>query len=184
VARAGVGTIAASQSGERAREFLEATLPHLDAVYRVARHMTRDGYAAEDLVQETYLRAYRSFPGHEAKSTRAWLATICVNLARSEHRRRARRPVETTLPDSDEGPVSPLSVDEEAISRLDREAVSRALARLPGEQRVAVVLMDLAGLSASEVAGALGWPRGTVLSRAYRGRQRLAGLLVEEGSRS
>src|SRR5215472_9003223 len=77
------------------RAFLDATLPHLDAVYQVARHAgARDGQDPEDLVQETYLRAYAAFESYRGGSTRAWLAAICLNAARSEARRRRRRPWE------------------------------------------------------------------------------------------
>lgn len=69
---------------------------------------------------------------------------------------------------------------EEALARIDRASVSRALAQVPEDQRLAIVLMDLAGHSASEVAEMLGCPRNTVLSRVFRGRQRLASLLVGE----
>ena len=167
------------------RAFLEAALPHLDVVYRVARHMSRDHHWAEDLVQETYLRAYAAFESHHGPSTRAWLVTICLNLARSEGRRRARRPVETSLTERETdragapGAVG-AGVPEEAMANIDRASVSRALSRLPEDQRLAIVLMDLAGLTASEVAGMLGCPRNTVLSRVHRGHQRLATLLVEE----
>jgi RNA polymerase sigma-70 factor (ECF subfamily) len=166
-----------------AKAFLDATLPHLDAIYRVARHAGRDHHAAEDLVQETYLRAFAAFGTHRGPSTRAWLVAICLNLARSEGRRRARRPVETAFSGTEAVVSDTLAgVPEKALANVDREVVARALARVPEEQRQAVVLMDLAGLTASEVAGALGCPRGTVLSRAHRGRRRLAQLLAKEGA--
>jgi len=156
---------------DNGRAFLEAALPHIDAVYRVARHTSRDHHHAEDLVQETYLRAFAAFAGHRGPSTKAWLVTICLNLARSEGRRRSRRVVEVSLPER---------YEPEAPANIDRASVSRALARVPEEQRLAIVLMDLAGHSASEVAEIIGCPRNTVLSRVFRGRQRLASLLVEE----
>jgi RNA polymerase sigma-70 factor (ECF subfamily) len=149
----------------------------------VARHVSGDHHKAEDLVQETYLRAYAAFDRHSGPSTKAWLVTICLNLARSEGRRRARRAVETALTPANEPEARGLSVPEEAIANIDRSSVSRALARLPEEQRLAIVLMDLAGHSASEVAEMLGCPRNTVLSRAHRGRQRLASLLAAEDVR-
>lgn len=164
---------------DQGRAFIEAALPHLDVVYRVARHASRDGHHAEDLVQETYLRAFAAFGSHRGPSTKAWLVTICLNLARSEGRR-ARRVVETALPEPYEPAALGASVPEEALANIDRASVSRALARIPEEQRLAIVLMDLAGHTASEVAEMLGCPRNTVLSRAHRGRQRLASLLVEE----
>jgi RNA polymerase sigma-70 factor (ECF subfamily) len=162
------------------RTFLEATLPYLDDVYRVARHAGNDHHRAEDLVQETYLRAYAAFAGHRGPSTKAWLVTICLNLARSEGRRRARRPQETAGAAGYEPPATGAGVPEEAFARLDRQTVERAVALLPEDQRVAVVLMDLAGHSASEVATMLGCPRNTVLSRVHRGHQRLAALLAPE----
>ena len=162
------------------RTFLEATLPHIDDVYRVARHAGHDHHRAEDLVQETYLRAYGAFAGHRGGSTKAWLVTICLNLARSEGRRRARRPREAPSSDGHEPEATGVNVPEEAFARLDRETVEGALAMLPEDQRLAIVLMDLAGHTASEVAEMLGCPRNTVLSRVHRGHQRLATLLTPE----
>ena len=106
------------------RPFLEATLPHLDVIYRVARHASQDHRRAEDLVQETYLRAYAAFGNHRGPSTKAWLVTICVNLARSEGRRQARRVVETALPPSYEPEAAGVSVPEEALASLDRGSIS------------------------------------------------------------
>ena len=76
------------------RAFLDATLPYLDVVYQIARHAARDGQDPEDLVQETYLRAYAGFGTYRGGNARAWLAAICLNVARSEARRRRRRPWE------------------------------------------------------------------------------------------
>jgi len=165
------------------RTFLDAALPHLDAVYRVARNMTRSHHEAEDLVQETYMRAFAAFRSHHGPSTKAWLVTICLNLARSEGRRRMRHPSDPVPPEQHEAIASgAVSVPDEALANIDGERVRRALAQIPEEQRVAIVLMDLAGHSASEVAKMLDCSRNTVLSRAYRGRQRLASLLVKEGA--
>src|SRR6516164_10573616 len=76
------------------RVFLEATRPYLDVVWQVARHAAADGQDPEDLVQETYLRAYAAFGSYRGENTRAWLAAICLNAARSQARRRRRRPWE------------------------------------------------------------------------------------------
>lgn len=165
---------------ESGKAFLEAALPHLDAVYRVARYTSRDHHQAEDLVQETYLRAYAAFAGHDGPSTRSWLVTICLNLARSEGRRRSRRVTEVPLPEGDVHEQSGPGVVDQVMAGLERERVARALAQLPEEQRVAVVLMDLAGQTASEVAAQLGCPRNTVLSRVHRGHRRLAVILARE----
>ena len=171
------------------RAFLDATLPYVDVVYQVARHAAGDGQEPEDLVQETYLRAYAGFGSFRGGNTRAWLAAICLNAARSQARRRRRRPWEVpaqvpldTLPlgGADGGEAAP-DVADVVIAGLDAQAVSRCLALLPEPQRVCIVLMDVAGYTAREAAEALGCPRGTVLARVHRGRRRLAQLLTEAG---
>ncbi|MDA8297714.1 MAG: sigma-70 family RNA polymerase sigma factor [Actinomycetota bacterium] len=161
--------------------FLEATLPHLEAVSRVARHLSQNRQGAEDLVQETYLRAYAAFGSHSGASTRAWLLTICTNLARSSWRRQARRVAEEPRAELDDPGRSSEGVEAAVERRLDGEIVGAALGELPAEQRIAIVLMDLGGQSAAEVARQLGCPRGTVLARVHRGRRRLGELLRERG---
>jgi len=192
----------AGTTGSSARHlaFLAATMPHLDAVHRVARHASRDPQRAEDLVQETYLRAYAAFDSLR-DNPRSWLVAICVNLVRSEWRRQARRPSEqlfSSFGDADwssaDAPLREPSLRERGLpsdgndevysavqANLSAAAVTRALAELPDEQRLAIVLMDLAGHTASEVAELLACPRGTVLARAHRGRRKLAKLLAERG---
>lgn len=158
--------------------FLEATLPHLDALFRLARHLSGNREAAEDLVQETYLRAFTAFGSHRGPSTKAWLVTICLNLSRSDGRRRTRRVLEAPL--GEEDAPSTEAVEEVAVARLERDRIDRALAALSEEQRVAVVLMDLVGHSAAEVAQLLGCSRNTVLSRVHRAHRRLAQSLASE----
>ena len=166
---------------ERHRVFLEATMPHLDAVYSVARHAGISSMQPDDLVQETYLNAYKSFSGHVGTSTRAWLVTICLNVARSEGRRLSRRVAERSLGERDEFVRSEVDVFDTVRENMQSEAVARGLSRLPSEQRLAIVLMDLVGHTAAEVAEMLQCPRGTVLARVHRGRRRLAGILAEDG---
>jgi RNA polymerase sigma-70 factor, ECF subfamily len=164
-------------------------MPHLDVVYQVARRVTGDGQDPEDLVQETYLRAYASFASWRGGSTRAWLAAICLNAARSQARRRRRRPWEVplrmpldALPMArTDGGRHAADVADVVIAGLDAQAVSRCLALLPEPQRVCIALMDVAGYTARETAQVLGCPRGTVLARVHRGRRRLAQLLAEAG---
>ena len=166
--------------------FLEATLPHLDAVWQVARQAAGEGQDAEDLVQETYLRAYAGFGSFRGGSTRAWLAAICLNVARSQARRRRRRPWEASGPALLDvvpwsGGEGAADVADVVIAGLDAEEVSRCLALLPEPQRKCIVLVDVAGYTAREAAEVLGCPRGTVLARVHRGRRRLARLLAEAG---
>jgi len=167
------------------RAFLEATLPHLDAVHAAARRLCPDRSRAEDLVQETYLRAFVGFSDYRGGSARAWLTTICLNVARGEWRRQSRRVTEAPLDIDEVWPhgsgAGAADVARTAQANIDREAVSRALTKLPEEQRLAIVLMDLAGNTASEVAAMVGAPRGTVLARAHRGRRKLAQLLGAQG---
>jgi len=171
------------------RAFLDATIPHLDTVWQVARQAAGEGQDPEDLVQETYLRAYAGFDSYRGGNTRAWLAAICLNVARSQARRRRRRPREVPGPalldalpwyraDGAEGAADVADV---VIADLEAENVSRCLALLPEPQRVCIVLVDVAGYTAREAAEALGCPRGTVLARVHRGRRRLAQLLAEAG---
>jgi RNA polymerase sigma-70 factor, ECF subfamily len=166
---------------ERERSVLDAALPHLDAIYRLARRSTRDRESAEDLVQETYLRAFSHFTVGSIENTKAWLTTICLNLARSDARRRARRPEEVPVEHLEGEPAFGRDMFEEVQARLTKEDVEAALDELPLEQRSAIVLMDLVGHSASEVAAILNCPRGTVLARVHRGRRRLAAVLANRG---
>jgi len=171
------------------REFLDATLPYLEVVWQVARQAAWDGQDPEDLVQETYLHAYAGFGSFRGENTRAWLAAICLNVARSQARQRRRRPLEVsgpavldalpwTRPDVAQGAAD---VADAVIAGLDAEEVSRCLRLLPEPQRACIVLMDVAGYSAREAAEVLGCPRGTVLARVHRGRRKLAQLLAEAG---
>src|SRR5215470_8654476 len=144
--------------GSDHRAFLDATLPYLDVVYQVARQAAGDGQEPEDLVQETYLRAYAAFGSYRGGSMRAWLP--------------GARPV---------GGEAAADVADVVIAGLDAQAVSRCLALLPEPQRLCIVLMDVAGYTAREAAAALGCPRGTVLARVHRGRRKLAQLLTEAG---
>jgi RNA polymerase sigma-70 factor (ECF subfamily) len=162
------------------RRFLDATLSHLPAVYNVARRMARDEGQADDLVQETYLRAFRAFDSYRGGSIRAWLVAICLNAARSEVRRARCRPEEVLDPEP-QGPVGTEDVCEAAMASCEREGIVRALRRVPEPQRTALVLMDVGGLTASEAAEVMACPRGTVLARVHRGRRRLAALLESEG---
>lgn len=160
------------------RAFLDATLPHLDAVYRLARHLAAGPQEADDLVQETYLRAFAAFGQHRGEHTRAWLAAICVNAARAEARRARRRPRELLGIEPEPPPVID-DAAEQALANLERAQIARALAQLPEEQRLCILLMDVAGYTAAEVAEIRGCARGTVLSRVYRGRRKLATLLAD-----
>lgn len=178
--------------------FQEEALPHLDAVYRFALRLTGSPGEAEDLVQETYLRAYRAWdqytPGTKAKS---WLFTICRNaFLRSRERDARRRELVAEAareePDRDTAGELPLfaghsDYDPEGdfFRSLVDDRVLDAIDALPDDFREAVVLSDLQGLTYGEVAEILQVPLGTVKSRLFRGRRllqkRLYDYAVESG---
>lgn len=151
--------------------FLQLTLAHLDAVHALARRLVRD--SAEDLVQETWLKAYAAWPAGAPQDPRAWLVTICLNTARSWYRRDSIRP-EVLRSEPAIGVRSSSDTAAEAVGRVRAEAVHEALWELPEPQRIAITLMDLAGFTAREVAELTDAPRGTVLARVHRGRKSLA----------
>jgi RNA polymerase sigma-70 factor, ECF subfamily len=159
-------------------EFLAATLPVLDLVYNLARRIAHRRDEVEDLVQETYLRAFEAWMSRgRPRRVEAWMATICLNAGRSRLRRAWNREIPT---DPESLQPDPVSVEDEVMREIRRSLVHDALSRLPPEQRVAIALMDLSGFTATEAARITGAPRGTILARVHRGRKKLAGLL--EGS--
>jgi RNA polymerase sigma-70 factor (ECF subfamily) len=164
-------------------EFAQVALVHLDALYQTALRLTRNRAEAEDVVQEAYLRAFRSFhkfnPG---TNCRAWLYTILRNVFLNRVRRDGRE-----LLDGDGvnwesrqavQEVSPgQNPEEQFFQSLLHGDVDRALHTLPLVYREAVILADLEGLSYKETAEVLGCPIGTVMSRLSRGRQMLRRVL-------
>jgi RNA polymerase sigma-70 factor (ECF subfamily) len=162
-------------------EFLHATMGAMDLVYNLARRFTDRSEDAEDLVQETYLAAYRAWRDHRRpRRVEPWIATICLNLGRSRYRAAARRPVEVSIEDRDFHAPEVEDPEAAAEAAMDRRALQEAMEGLPEEQRVAITLVDLAGFSTAEAASVMHTPRGTVLSRLHRGRRGLAALLWKE----
>jgi len=159
--------------------FEAAVLPHLDSAYNLARYLTRDVHDAEDVVQEAYLRALRYFGGYRGGDARAWLLAIVRNTFHT-WRRRERHQDEATEFDEDrhseviEGAHPGALLD----TALDREALERALERLPTEFREVLVLRELEGMSYKEIGAVVGVPVGTVMSRLARARERLRRSLL------
>jgi RNA polymerase sigma-70 factor, ECF subfamily len=170
---------------QRAREdrFAALVLPHLDALHYAAMRLTREASSAEDLVQETFLRAYRALHQlSQEDSCRAWLMKIMTNVWLNQRHRRGRESLAVDidgldLSSADVAPGGPLLVPEEperAVSRKQFcEDLDQALQRLPEAFRIVVMLADVEGLSYKEVAETLQCPIGTVMSRLYRARQLL-----------
>lgn len=160
----------------RTDEFEAVALPHLNDLYRTAARLLGDGAKAEDVVQETYLQAWKSFSRFEpGTNCRAWLFKILVNNI--HHHRRSwfnlRR-----VADSEEvlehAAVTPAAVPES----LARQEILRALDGLPADYRATVLLADVEEFSYKEVAGLLDVPIGTVMSRLSRGRKLLREQLI------
>jgi RNA polymerase sigma-70 factor (ECF subfamily) len=163
-------------------EFLNATLPALDLVYNLARRLHSDPGQVEDLVQETYARAFEAWvAGRKPRRVQPWIATICLNTGRNMLRKASARreePMESPPEVADRS-----DVETEAMRHARRDLVQWALWQLPEEQRIAVALTDLGGLSSPEVARITGAPRGTVVSRVHRARKKLAQLIESKVSR-
>jgi RNA polymerase sigma-70 factor (ECF subfamily) len=155
----------------------------MDLVYNLSRRFADRVEDTEDLMQETYLAAFRAWRDQRRPGrVEPWIATICLNLGRSRYRTKGSRPIEVQIEDRDFRAPDVTEPELAAEATMDREALHQAMWRLPEEQRVAITLVDLAGLSTAEAARAMGTPRGTVLSRLHRGRRGLAALLwVEVG---
>ncbi|MGE0454784.1 MAG: sigma-70 family RNA polymerase sigma factor [Vicinamibacteria bacterium] len=155
-----------------ADRFETEAVPHLKALYATALRLTRNPSDAEDLVQETYLRAFRAYstfrPG---TNLRAWLYTI-LRRARVDVYRRSRKGGEQVELEGDGPEVAP--VQEWRAVGLD---ITQALERLPESFRMAVILRDVEELSYGEIAEVLGVPIGTVMSRIHRGRALLRAAL-------
>jgi RNA polymerase sigma-70 factor (ECF subfamily) len=157
----------------REQKFEAEALPHLKALYGTAYRMTRNAHDAEDLVQETYLRAYRAFDRYTAGTNiRAWLHTILYRVRTDAFRRSARSPRTVEL--EGDGPAVPPPQDALASGGED---LARAVDALPEVFRVAVVLRDVQDLTYEEIADVLGVPIGTVMSRIHRGRALLRASL-------
>jgi RNA polymerase sigma-70 factor (ECF subfamily) len=165
---------------DRHEDFLNSALGAMDLVYNIARRMVPSVEDARDLVQETYLSAFAAWTkGRKPDRVEPWLATICLNLARSSYRRRSHRPHEVPL-EGARSLADPSNPERAAIASLEVAALRHAMWSLDEGQRIAITLVDIGGLSTAEAAAAMGTPRGTVLSRLHRGRRSLALLLEDQ----
>ena len=167
--------------------FATDALPYLDQLYGTALRMTRSTTDAEDLVQETYAKAfaaYRTF--RKGTNLRAWLFRILRNTFINDYRKAQRQP--RFQPTDELGDAQMLNIESrsaggsrsaeiEALELLGDDDVSAALAEIPEEFRTAVVLADVEGFSYREIADIMDSPVGTVMSRVHRGREALRGLL-------
>lgn len=173
--------------------FVESSMEYMQPLYTAALRMTRNPSDAEDLVQETYLRAYRAFNSfQEGTNLRAWLYRILTNTFINSYRSKKRRPEVSDVEDiedlylykrlgastsSDQG----RSAEEELFEHITDSQVKDAIESLPEQFRMAVLLADVEGFSYKEIADMLDVPIGTVMSRIHRGRRALQKALLEYG---
>ena len=153
-------------------EFEEVFLPHLDAAYNLARWLTRDPTDADDVVQESFMRAFRFFNGFHGGDSRAWLLKIVRNTCYTWLRK--NRPSEIVY-ELDEDRHEAVTGDPEAVlqENIDKQFLRKLLDDLPPAHREIIVLRDLEGLSYKEISSVTDLPLGTVMSRLARARKRL-----------
>lgn len=174
------GQIEEGETGDQI--FNRLVLPEVDVMWRVAMSLTRNRADAEDLVQESLLRAYRAIHTFDGRYPRAWLLTIVRNTERNRHRR--RRPELLSDPNiaEERGPATePDDVERYAEDREFDAAVTASLQELPENFRRVIELVDVDGLSYQEAADVLDVPLGTVMSRLHRARRRIRDLLIPLG---
>jgi RNA polymerase sigma-70 factor (ECF subfamily) len=161
-------------------EFNDVALPHLAALLRTATRLSGARDAAEDLVQETYLQAWRSFSRFQpGTNCRAWLYKILMFSHSRVRRDQSRRPLVTEL---DEATETALQFDPQTPDTLTAASVKASFDALPEPFRIAVLLVDVEGLTYREAADALDVPIGTVMSRLNRGRKLMRLALVNEAA--
>ena len=165
------------------QRFIDEALPQLDAIYRGALRLTRNPADAQDLVQETFLRAYRSFRQFkEGTNIKAWLFRIMTNLFITAYRSKQREPIVGILDESGfdlydvlvrDRPRAMDSAENIVLDALMDTEVKEALEDLPHDFRLPVLLADVEGFSYKEIAEITDVPIGTVMSRIHRGRKAL-----------
>jgi len=178
-----------SVNHQKGWDFEAAAMPFVDALYNTAYRMTRNAEDAEDLVQETYLKAYRYYDKfEEGTNFKAWLFKIMKNTFINNYRKKQQVPALSDFADIEESFETQVNEDaapkiknpeEELLENVLDADVQQALDKLPPDYRMVVLLADLEGFSYKEIAEILEVPVGTVMSRLYRGRRLLEQAMLE-----
>ena len=179
-------TMASARDARDRVRFEDDALAHADQLYRIALRLTGSPQSAEELVQETYLRAFRSWRSYATGTNlAAWLATILRNIYLDEARRQSRRPVIESLDEQGDYYLynhlaeTAKEPQEAVLNRLAGGAIVDSLADVPPTFREVIVLVDVGGFSYKDAAEILDVPVGTVMSRLHRGRRLLKQALAE-----